>query len=309
MHTAYHHNNSVVAGETCPTGSSSVSGIAFDFYEGGPYPASYDGALLRRLLARLHLGDEEECKRAPGSRPPGVVRRAGRHNSVDVQISPAGELFYADFDGGTIRRIRFAGANQPPVAVASANPTSGAAPLTVNFDGSGSSDPDGDPITYAWISTATAFDDSTAAQPSFTYTQSGTYSAWLQVTDSPGASSVSAPINITVGNTPPTATINTPSSSLTWRVGDVIAFSGSGTDQQDGNLPASALSWSLILNHCPSNCHAHPLQDFVGVSSGSFTAPDHEYPSSLQLVLTGTDSGGLTSTASVTLQPQTVNLT
>ena len=28
---AYHHNNQVVAGETCPTGSSSVSGIAFDF--------------------------------------------------------------------------------------------------------------------------------------------------------------------------------------------------------------------------------------------------------------------------------------
>jgi hypothetical protein len=47
----------------------------------------------------------------------------------------------------------------------------------------------------------------------------------------------------------------------------------------------------------------------VGVASGSFTAPDHEYPSSLELVLTATDSGGLTSSASVTLQPQTVNLT
>ena len=89
----------------------------------------------------------------------------------------------------------------------------------------------------------------------------------------------------------------------------MINFSGSGTDPQDGTLPASALSWSLILNHCPSNCHSHPLQDFVGVSSGSFTAPDHEYPSNLELVLTATDSGGLTSTARVTLQPQTVSLT
>ena len=86
-------------------------------------------------------------------------------------------------------------------------------------------------------------------------------------------------------------------------------FSGSGTDTQDGNLPASALSWSLILHHCPSTCHTHPLQDFVGVASGSFTAPDHEYPSHLELVLTATDSGGLTDTASVTLLPQTVNLT
>ena len=63
----------------------------------------------------------------------------------------------------------------------------------------------------------------------------------------------------------------------------MINFSGSGTDPQDGTLPASALSWSLILHHCPSNCHSHPLQDFVGVASGSFTAPDHEYPSSLEL--------------------------
>ena len=304
----YNHGSQVVAGETCPTGSSSVSGIAF--YEGGPYPASYDGALFFADYSRDCIWVMKAD--ASGLPAPGLLESfvAPAANPVDVQISPAGELFYADFDGGTIRRIQFASANQPPVAVASANPTSGAAPLTVNFDGSGSSDPDGDPITYAWdLDGDGLYDDSTAAQPTFTYTQSGTFTARLRVTDSPGASSVSGPIVITVGNTPPTATINAPSGSLTWRVGDVIAFSGSGTDPQDGNLPASALSWSLILNHCPSNCHSHPLQDFVGVASGSFTAPDHEYPSNLELVLTVTDSGGLTSTASVTLQPQTVNLT
>ena len=304
----YNHGSQVVAGDTCPTGSSSVSGV--DFYEGGPYPASYDGALFFADYSRDCIWVMKAD--ASGLPAPGLLESfvAPAANPVDVQISPAGELFYADFDGGTIRRIQFASANQPPVAVATANPTSGAAPLTVNFDGSGSSDPDGDPITYAWdLDGDGLYDDSTAAQSTFTYTQSGTYTARLQVTDSPGASSVSGPITITVGNTPPTATINAPSGSLMWRVGDVIAFSGSGTDPQDGNLPASALSWSLILNHCPSNCHTHPLQDFVGVSSGSFTAPDHEYPSSLELVLRVTDSGGLTSTASVTLQPQTVALT
>ena len=304
----YNHSSQVVAGDTCPTGSSSVSGI--DFYEGGPYPASYDGALFFADYSRDCIWVMKAD--ASGNPAPGLLEAfvAPAANPVDVQISPAGELFYPDFDGGTIRRIQFVSANQPPVAVATANPTSGAAPLTVNFDGSGSSDPDGDPITYAWdLDGDGLYDDSTAAQPTFTYTQSGTYTARLQVTDSPGASSVSGPITITVGNTPPTATINAPSGSLMWRVGDVINFSGSGTDPQDGNLPASALSWSLILNHCPSNCHSHPLQDFVGVSSGSFTAPDHEYPSNLELVLRVTDSGGLTSTTSVTLQPQTVNLT
>ena len=229
----YNHSSQVVAGDTCPTGSSSVSGV--DFYEGGPYPASFDGALFFADYSRDCIWVMKAD--ASGLPAPGLLESfvAPAANPVDVQISPAGELFYADFDGGTIRRIRFASANQPPVAVATANPTSGAAPLTVNFDGSGSSDPDGDPITYAWdLDGDGLYDDSTAAQPTFTYTQSGTYTARLQVTDSPGASSVSGPIVITVGNTPPTATINAPSASLTWRVGDVINFSGSGTDPQDG---------------------------------------------------------------------------
>ena len=50
------------------------------------------------------------------------------------------------------------------------------------------------------------------------------------------------------------------------------------------------------------------MQDFAGVSSGSFVAPGHEYPSHLELKLTATDSGGLTDTKSVRLDPQTVVL-
>jgi hypothetical protein len=84
-------------------------------------------------------------------------------------------------------------------------------------------------------------------------------------------------------------------------VGDVINFSGSVTDTQDGTLPPSALLWELILHHCPSNCHTHPLQQFAGVTSGSFTTPDHEYPSYLELKLTATDSGGLTDTKTMRL--------
>jgi hypothetical protein len=136
----------------------------------------------------------------------------------------------------------------------------------------------------------------------------------LKVTDNHGASSVPATTTITVGsvppaNTPPTATIVAPVASLTWKVGDAVAFSGSATDQQDGTLPASALTWKLILHHCPSNCHTHDLQTFTGVASGSFNAPDHDYPSYLELQLTATDSGGLTGTASVRLDPKTVVLT
>ena len=76
----------------------------------------------------------------------------------------------------------------------------------------------------------------------------------------------------------------------------MIAFCGHATDAQDGTLPASALSWTLVLQHCPSTCHTHPLQTLHRAASGSFVAPDHEYPSHLELRLTATDSGGLSST-------------
>jgi PKD domain len=197
--------------------------------------------------------------------------------------------------------------------VATATPTTGAAPLTVAFDGSGSSDPDPeDPITYAWdLDGDDAFDDSTAAQPSYTYTASGSYTASLRVTDSHGESDTAA-VTITVGNPSVTAFITTPTADTTWKVGDEITFSGGATDAQGGTLPASALVWNLIMHHCfsdGSSCHTHPLQDFDGMSSGSFIAPDHEYPSYLELKLTATDSEGLTDTKTLRLDPQTVTLT
>ena len=110
------------------------------------------------------------------------------------------------------------------------------------------------------------------------------------------------------GNTPPQPQITTPTTATTWKVGDTISFSGSATDTQDGALPASALSWSLIINHCPSTCHTHDVQTFAGVASGSFVAPDHDYPSTLELRLTATDSNGTSSTTSVVLNPKTVAL-
>ena len=307
---AYHHSNRVVPNESCPTGSSSVAGLEFQFNNGNSYPADYQDALFFADYSR-------DCiwvmpKGADGLPAPGQVKTfvAGAANPVNLETGPGGDLFYVDFDGGTIRRIRYFSTNRPPVAVATATPTTGAAPLTVNFDGTGSSDPDpGDTITYAWdLDGDGAFDDSTATRPTYTYTASSSYTAALRVTDTGGLLST-ATVTINVGNTPPTATITAPAAGTTWKVGDLISFSGSATDQQDGPLPASALSWKLVQQHCPSNCHQHVVQSWTGVASGSFNAPDHEYPSYLELWLTATDSGGLQDTKILRLDPRTVVLT
>jgi glucose/arabinose dehydrogenase len=306
---AWNHSAKVVPGEGCPIGSSSAAGIAFGS-SSGSYPSEYRGALFFADYSRdciwAMLPD------ANGVPNPATIRTFadGAANPVHLQIGPGGELFYADFDGGTIRRVNFTPANQPPTAVATGTPTTGSAPLTVQFDGTGSSDPDaGDTLGYAWdLDGDGEYDDSTAEAPTHTYTSQGVYVASLRVTDSHGASSTAA-VTINVGNTAPTATIGSPAPGTTWKVGDLVRFAGSATDPQDGPLPPSALSWSLILHHCPSNCHTHPLQSFDGVAGGSFTTPDHEYPSHLELRLTARDSGGLSDTKSIQLDPRTVTLT
>jgi glucose/arabinose dehydrogenase len=306
----YHHSAKVVPNETCPTGSSSIAGLAFQFYAGGNYPPEYQDALFFSDYSR-------DCvwvmfKGLTGRPSPSNIKTfvGGAANPVDLQMGPGGDLYYADFDGGTIRRIQYFAANQPPTARIAAAPTSGPAPLAVSFDGSGSSDPDaGDTLAYAWdLNGDGAYGDATTPTATHTYAQPGTYTAGLRVTDRQGASST-ATVQISANNTPPAATIAAPTAGTTWRVGDTVSFSGSATDAQDGPLPASALSWELILHHCPSTCHTHPVQTFAGVAGGAFAAPDHEYPSHLELRLTATDSRGLTDTKSVRLDPQTVTLT
>ena len=144
--------------------------------------------------------------------------------------------------------------------------------------------------------------------PSFTYTTGGSYTARLRVTD-PSALTSTATVTITAG-TPPTPTITTPTAGTTWKVGDVISFSGSATDGQGNPVPPSGLSWKLVMQHCsalvPTSCHAHNVQSFP--PGDSFTAPDHEYPAYLELQLTAT-SGGLSSTVTRRLDPKTVDLT
>lgn len=92
--------------------------------------------------------------------------------------------------------------NQPPIAAITAAPLSGGVPLTVQFDGSGSRDPDGKITQYLWD-----FGDGATAsgvKVSHTYTQAGLYPVILTVKDDHGSTAV-ATVIIKVGNPPPKA--------------------------------------------------------------------------------------------------------
>jgi glucose/arabinose dehydrogenase len=311
----YNHGACVVSYTGCHTGGSSVTGVAF--YQGGSYPAQYNGALFFADHTR-----NEIWAMLPGTNglpdPSGLQSFVGVDSAggaaghpVDLKIGPGGDLFYVDMDDGTVHRITYTAANQSPTAHVTASPTNGPAPLAVSFDGTGSTDPEGKPLSYSWdLNGDGIFGDATSSTASYTYTTTGVYHPSLRVTDDQGATDT-ASVTITVGNTAPTAVIDSPASTLTWKVGDTIPFTGHATDTQDGTLPASDLTWSLILHHCftQTDCHTHLIETIPDVSSGSFTAPDHEYPCWLEVQLSATDSGGLTSTASVRLDPKTVVLT
>ena len=286
-------------------GGRTISGLAF--YNGTTYPTAYRGALFFTDYTRYCL---YVMRPSSGLPDPGNIE-AFSTTSVPVQLQtgPGGDLFYVGFDG-TIHRITYS-ANRPPQAVVQATPTSGAAPLAVSFDGRSSSDPDGDALSFAWdLDDDGAFDDDgTGSTASWTYEEAGTHTARLRVTDSRGASATTS-VDIEVGGAP-TAVIDTPAVDSTWAVGDSVSFSGHGTDPEDGALPASALSWALVLHHCSSatTCHEHPIGTFAGVASGTFAVPDHEPPSYLELTLTATDRTGLRGTASRRLDLRTVAVT
>lgn len=304
---AYNHAERVVPGETCTTGSSSISGL--HFYSGAAFGPAYDGALFFGDFSRNCIWVAYK----DGDGLPDMRTRqtfaAQADGPVWLAQGPDGALYYADLVGGRIQRI--AASNSAPTARISATPTTGVVPLAVTFDGGGSTDPEGRALTYAWdLDGDGAYDDAATARASYTYRSPATVAVRLRVTD-PAGKTGSATQTITAG-APPTVTIGSPSPAATWAVGDAISFSGSARNSAGGALAASRLTWSLALRHCsrtdPTVCHTHALQDFAGVASGRFVAPDHEYPSHLQLSLTAVDAAGLSATRTVRLDPRTAEL-
>jgi glucose/arabinose dehydrogenase/PKD repeat protein len=316
----YRHGEKTVPADPndrCGTSGGSVSGLAF--YNGGSlpgpvgtYPARYDGALFFADFSRLCIS--VMLAGADGLPDPTKVEAfasdTGIAAPVAIHTGPGGDLYWLDL-GGTINRIRYFPNNRPPQARLRSDATSGSLPLTVHFDAGESTDPDGDVLAYQWdLDGDGAFDDATGVTAQRTFTDMSPQTVRVLVSDTLGASST-AQVVVTPGNTAPAVQIDAPLGTLRWRAGDTVSFSASANDAEDGPLPASAFDWQLTLLHCPDveNCHQHPVENFHGVSSGTFVAPDHEYPSRLRLDVVVADSGGVTASQSVEVLPATTTLT
>ncbi|MCL4504354.1 MAG: PKD domain-containing protein [Deltaproteobacteria bacterium] len=127
--------------------------------------------------------------------------------------------------------------NSPPVANAGSAQTVALGAL-VTLDGSLSSDPDGNPITYAWSITSkpdgstAVLSDATLVKPSFTADKDGNYVLQLMVTDSNAAASTPATVIISTRNSAPVANAGPDQTS---RHGATITLDGSRSFDPDAD--------------------------------------------------------------------------
>ncbi len=196
-----------------------------------------------------------------------------------LQFGPDGALYMIEWGSGFggsnadsgIYRIDYVQGNRAPIAKATADQTSGPAPLTVNFDSDGSLDPDGASITYAWDFDGDGTVDSTDATGSYTYTEVGNYTARLTVTDEGGRTAVSN-LDITVGNTAPVVKLVLPPAGGFFEYGDVLKYEVEVTDAEDATIDCDKVVVQPALGH---DEHAHGYDQYTGCS-GSFPLPGDE---------------------------------
>jgi len=135
-------------------------------------------------------------------------------------------------------------ANRPPLAVLTATPTNGLAPLAVNFSGAGSSDPDScdSIVSYTFdFGDGTAPVTQTGSTISHTYNAAGAYNAKLSITDSYGAQNTNvASVTIQVSASPPPCLEDDDSRiaySNGWHLINYAGASGGHFRYHSGNSP------------------------------------------------------------------------
>nr|WP_205615091.1 PQQ-dependent sugar dehydrogenase [Streptomyces harenosi] len=239
------------------------------------FPEAYDGDLFvgefgRRWIKRI-TSDADGTVQSINDVPWSGTQ------VMDMEFGPDGALYVLDYGlswfGGdehsALYRIENATDGHSPVAQAAASRTSGQAPLRVSFSSAGTTDQDGDALTYVWD-----FGDgstSTQADPTHRYRKNGTYTATVTAKD-PSGRTGSASVQIVVGNTAPRVTLDLPKDGQLFSFGDAIPFKVRVTDPEDGrSIDCSKVKVSFILGH---DTHGHPLTSASGCTGTIQTSAD-----------------------------------
>ncbi len=285
-------------------------GGAYYFYddsnvETGSFPQYYDSTLFilewtRNWIKEVRLDENGNVLQINPFLDGLTLNRP-----IDMDFGPDGAMYIIEwgtgFGGGNadarIIKIEYVEnlANRTPFAIATASVTSGPAPLEVDFFGSDSRDPDNDVLTYAWDFDEDDIVDATTANASFTYADTGAYIATLTVTDPDSAFAI-AQVNIVVGNSAPEVSIDLPLNGGFYEDGDLIYYSISVTDPEQGStgngISCDDVIAEPLIGH---DDHAHGAEELLYGCTGEFiTVPHGDGPDNVFYVLRAeyTDDGG-----------------
>ena len=168
------------------------------------------------------------------------------------------------------------------------------------------------PLSYQWQRNSVDIAGASSASYSLASVTTADNGARFRARVTNGAGSVfsnEATLTVT-SNQAPAATISQPASGTLYSAGQTVAYAGSGSDPEDGNLPASAFTWQVDFHHAS---HVHPfIAPTSGSTSGSFVVPTVGHTESdvwYRIILTVRDSGGPTTTVFRDVLPRTVQLT
>ncbi|HEX2073118.1 MAG TPA: PQQ-dependent sugar dehydrogenase [Geodermatophilus sp.] len=267
-----------------PAGTSVTGGIV---YTGESYPEEYRGAYFfgdyaSQRVYTLRYDADGQLVREPEAEGFGV------ENGAPVRFVAAdnGDIMWADIGDSTLKRLVYAPGNRPPTAQAAV--TTDPATRTVTFDGGGSGDLDGDPLTYRWDFGDGSFADGEVV--THTYAEPGTtpVTASLTVTDPSGAEATTS-FPVVPANGVPVIELSAPPPDQRFAVGELVRATATATDPEDGPLP---VTWSVVLVHCSAGlCHDHPGESVEGPE---YARPfvDHGAGTRLEITASATDSAG-----------------
>lgn len=195
---------------------------------------------------------------------------------IDSKFGPDGSMYVLDWGGGFGRdnpnsglyRVDYISGSRSPIADIQVDADTGAAPLTVAFDGSGSRDPEEATLAYAWDVDGDGTTDATGATTTHTYTEVGVYTARLTVTDPLGKTGTTT-VPITVGNTRPSVSFDLPPNGSFFDFGDEISYRVEVSDPEDPSIDPAAVIVTPALGH---DEHAHPLVGAPGLDGSHTTS-------------------------------------